>query len=87
MDELTRFEYQKKAVFADIGMDIVTNGHEYEFNALAKDEDVRETSQIFAYNGYSVKMAILPYIVKYGYENVNAYVREIIARLPQKVDE
>lgn len=88
MDELTRFEYQKKAAFADIAMDILTGNHAYEFKKVANDEHVRETSQIFAYDEYeSVRRTLVPYIVKYGYENVNAFVREMIARMPQKDDE
>lgn len=84
MDELTRFEYQKKACFADIGLEAIANEDDYYFRDIAKDEDVKETSQIFAAEGYSDRKRIMPYVVKYGYENVNAFVRELIARTPQK---
>lgn len=83
MDELTRFEYQKKACFAEIGLEAIANDDDYYFRELAKDEAVKETSQIFAADGYTAKNKILPYVVKYGYENVNAFVREMIARMPQ----
>lgn len=82
MDELTRFEYQKKAVFVDIAIDILANDEAYEIERIAEDEKVRETGQIIAF--YGARDFMTKYVSKYGYENVNGLVGAIIARMPQK---
>ena len=84
MDELTRFEYQKKAIFADIALDIIANDETYQIERLAEDEKVKESSQIIAFYGASDFMT--KYVCKYGYENFNGFVMAIIARMPQKVE-
>ena len=82
MDELTRFEYQKKAVFADIAFDILTNDETYEIERIAEDEKVKDTSQIIAFFG--ARDFMTKYVSKYGYDNFNGFVMAIIARMPQK---